>query len=140
MPYAVVNPATGLTEAEYADATDAEIEDALTAAHSAYAAWSRRTTVAERALLARRAAELFEERSEELGAIINREMGKAPANAAGEVRFSGAIARSFAENAEEWLADEPLEVEDGLRTFFRYQGVGVLLGVMPWNYPAYQVA
>ncbi len=138
--YAVINPATGETVKDYPDATAADIESALAAAQQAYTEWSRKTTVAERAALAQRAAELFDERKDELGAIINREMGKPLDQAIGEAEFSGAITAAFASNAEKWLADEQLDVEDGLKTFFRFQGIGVVLGIMPWNYPYYQVA
>ena len=138
--YAVINPATGETLKEFPEATAADIEAALTSAHSTYTDWSRHTTVAERAALALRAAALFEERKQELAEIINREMGKPLDQSIGEVEFSGAITEAFAKNAEHWLADEVLDVEDGLKTFFRFQGIGVILGIMPWNYPYYQVA
>ena len=138
--YAVINPATGETVKDYPDATAAEIESALESAQRTYQEWSRTTTVAERAALAHRAAELFDERKDELGAIINREMGKPLDQAIGEAEFSGAITEAFAKNAEKWLADEQLDVEDGLKSFFRFQGIGVILGIMPWNYPYYQVA
>ncbi|EYT56100.1 succinate-semialdehyde dehydrogenase [Leucobacter sp. UCD-THU] len=138
--FAVINPATGETVAEYPDATAEEIEAGLASAQQAYKEWARKTTVAERAALAKRAAELFEERKDELGAIINREMGKPLDQSVGEAEFSGAITAAFADNAEQWLADEELQVEDGLKTFFRFQGLGVILGIMPWNYPYYQVA
>jgi succinate-semialdehyde dehydrogenase/glutarate-semialdehyde dehydrogenase len=138
--FAVINPATGETVAEYPVATAAEIEDALASAQKAYQEWARTTTVAQRAALAHRAAELFDERKDELGAIIQREMGKPLDQSIGEAEFSGSITEAFAKNAEAWLADETIEVEDGLRTFFRYQGIGAILGIMPWNYPYYQVA
>ena len=138
--YAVINPATGEEIAAYPDATAEEIEQAIASAQRAYTEWSRTTTVAERAALAQRAADLFVERKEELGAIINREMGKPLADAIGEVEFSAAIVEAFAQHAEEWLADEVLEVADGMKTFVRHQGIGVILGIMPWNYPYYQVA
>lgn len=138
--YAVTDPATGRTVATYNPATDTDVHAALDATHRAYTEWARTTTVAERAASAKRLAARFAERSEELAAIINREMGKPLHQAAGEIAFSGAIAAAFADNAEEWLADEALDVADGLRSFFRYQGIGVILGVMPWNYPYYQVA
>ncbi len=138
--YAVKNPATGEVVREYPTATDAEIEQALASAQHAYSSWARTTTLAERAALAKKAADLFRERKEELGAIINREMGKPLDQSIGEAEFSGDITATFAENAEKWLADEPLDVEDGLRTFIRKQGIGVILGIMPWNYPYYQVA
>ncbi|XPP26087.1 MAG: NAD-dependent succinate-semialdehyde dehydrogenase [Leucobacter sp.] len=138
--YAVINPATGETLATYPDATAEDIERALASAQKTYTEWSRTTTVAERAALAQRAAELFEERKDELAAIINREMGKPLDQSIGEVEFSGGIVGAFAQNAEKWLADEVLEVEDGLKSFIRKQGIGVILGIMPWNYPYYQVA
>ncbi|NLA65924.1 MAG: aldehyde dehydrogenase family protein [Leucobacter sp.] len=138
--FAVINPASGETLAEYPEATAAEVEAALAQTQQTYREWSRNTTVAERAALAARLAALFDERKDELGAIINREMGKPLDQAIGEAEFSGAIAAAFANNAEQWLADEPLEVEDGLKSFFRFQGIGVILGIMPWNYPYYQVA
>ncbi len=138
--FAVINPATGETIAEYPDATTEEIEAALASAQQAYTEWARTTTVAERAALAQRAAELFDERKDELGAIINREMGKPLDQSIGEAEFSGEITAAFAKNAAKWLADEELEVEDGLKSFIRFQGTGVILGIMPWNYPYYQVA
>lgn len=138
--FAVVDPTTDQPIAEYPDATGADVEAAVASAHTTYTRWSRRTTVAERAALAQRAAELFEERKDELATIIHREMGKPLAQAIGEVEFSAAIAAAFAQHAEAWLADEELAADDGLRTIVRRQGIGVVLGIMPWNYPYYQVA
>jgi succinate-semialdehyde dehydrogenase/glutarate-semialdehyde dehydrogenase len=138
--FAVTNPATGQVLAEYPAATAEEIESALASTHRAYQTWARETSVAERAALAARLAELFLERENELAAIINREMGKPVDQGIGEVRFSSAISAAFAKNAEAWLADEVLEVADGLKSFLRFQGTGVILGIMPWNYPYYQVA
>lgn len=137
--FAVTDPATGTVVAQYAESTDEEVEAALRATDRAYRGWARQTTVRERAVLANRLSELFLEREDELAAIINREMGKPVDQGIGEVRFSAAIAAAFAQNAEEWLADEVLEVADGLRSFLRFQGTGVILGIMPWNYPYYQV-
>jgi succinate-semialdehyde dehydrogenase/glutarate-semialdehyde dehydrogenase len=138
--FAVRNPASNQVVAEYGAATHEDVESALAATHDAYRHWSRRTTVAERAAPAQRLADLFREREDELAVIINREMGKPLGQAVGEVRFSASIAEAFARHAEEWLADEPLAVDDGLRSFLRFQGIGVILGIMPWNYPYYQVA
>ncbi|MGN7862380.1 aldehyde dehydrogenase family protein [Microbacterium sp. 22303] len=137
--FAVTDPATGTVVAQYVESTDHEVEAALQATDRAYRGWARETTVRERAALANRLAELFLEREDELASIINREMGKPIDQGIGEVRFSAGIAAAFAQNAEEWLADEVLEVADGLRSFLRFQGTGVILGIMPWNYPYYQV-
>ncbi|GAA0319253.1 NAD-dependent succinate-semialdehyde dehydrogenase [Kineococcus aurantiacus] len=138
--FTVTDPATGQQLAEYPESTDEQVEAALASAHAAYQGWARRTSVRERAALARRLSELFSQRQDELAKIINREMGKPLSQGIGEIEFSAKICAAFADNAEEWLADEELHTADGLRSFFRYQGIGVVLGIMPWNYPYYQVA
>lgn len=138
--YAVINPATGEQVVEFPDATDAEIQEAAASAHKAYQEWSRNTTVAERAALVQRVADLHLERKDELAAIIVREMGKPLEQAIGEVEFSAEIISYYAKNGEEFLKDQVLNTEDGQRTFVRRQGLGVILGIMPWNYPYYQVA
>jgi succinate-semialdehyde dehydrogenase/glutarate-semialdehyde dehydrogenase len=137
--YAVTNPATGQTLAEYPTATDARIGQALDAAHSAFLAW-RRTALEERSALLHRVADLYEARREELGAIITREMGKPAAQAGIEVDIVVSIYRYYADNGPKFLADEELEVTTGGRAVVRKEGLGVLLGIMPWNYPYYQVA
>lgn len=137
--FAVTDPSTGEILAEYPEATAEEVEVALSAAYRTYQQWPSRTAVRERAAAAERIAELFIERQDALAKIINREMGKPIQQGIGEIQFASKISAAFADNAEHWLADEQLEVADGLRSFFRYQGIGVILGVMPWNYPYYQV-
>jgi succinate-semialdehyde dehydrogenase / glutarate-semialdehyde dehydrogenase len=139
--YAVVNPATGQVEREYPTATDADIEQALAAADGAYREWSKNSTVAQRAALIKKVAQLHTERREKLAEIINREMGKTPEQSLGEVDFSAAIYDYYAHNAEKFLADEPIDLLDGGGSAVIRRGpVGVLLGIMPWNYPYYQVA
>lgn len=138
--YAVINPVNNETLAEYPSATDADIQGAIASAHKAYNEWSRKTSLSQRVALALKAADLFRERKDELGAIIHREMGKPLKKAIGEAAFAGEITEMFARKAEEWLADEVLDAEDGLRTLVRKQGIGVIHGIMPWNYPYYQVA
>ncbi|XVX21672.1 NAD-dependent succinate-semialdehyde dehydrogenase [Actinomycetota bacterium] len=139
--YAVVNPATGETVSTYATATDTEIQDAIAKADNAYRTWGRTTTVAERAALVRRVAELHTERVEELTDIIVEEMGKPRDEAQGEVEFSAAIYAYYADNAEQFLADEEITLLDGEGSAkIVREPVGVLLGIMPWNFPAYQVA
>lgn len=85
--FAVIDPATGTIHAEYPAATDAEVEAGLGAAQKTYQEWSRTTTVAERAVLAKRLADLFVERKDKLAAIINREMGKPLQQAVGKPSF-----------------------------------------------------
>jgi succinate-semialdehyde dehydrogenase / glutarate-semialdehyde dehydrogenase len=139
--YAVVDPSTGDTVKEYPTATDQQIEAAIAAADKAHREWSRGSTVADRAALIRRVGELHNERKEELAKIINREMGKPIDQSEGEAEFSAAIYGYYADNAEKFLADEPIQLLDGEGSaLIRRSSVGVLLGIMPWNYPYYQVA
>ena len=139
--YAVIDPATGVVVREYPAATDESIEAVLAAAESAYRTWSRSTTVEEHAELLRRVAGLHVERSAELAEIIRREMGKPLDQAVGEVEFCAAIYTYYADNAPAFLADEPIDLLDGEgHALIRRQAIGPLLGVMPWNYPYYQVA
>ncbi|CAN1521945.1 PutA NAD-dependent aldehyde dehydrogenases [Mycobacteriaceae bacterium] len=139
--YAVVNPATGDVVQEYPTATDKQIEDALASAQKAYGAWSKNSTVAQRAALIRKVAALHTERRQELAEIINREMGKEIESALGEIDFSAAIYEYYADNAEKFLADETIDLLYGEGSAIIRRGpVGVLLGIMPWNYPYYQVA
>ncbi|MDN5763745.1 MAG: NAD-dependent succinate-semialdehyde dehydrogenase [Microlunatus sp.] len=139
--YAVVNPATGELVKTYDTASDADIQSAIGRAHEAFHSWGRTTTVAERAALVRRAAELHRERATELVALIVEEMGKPVTEAEEEVEFSAAIYEYYADNAEQFLADEDITLLDGEGSaMIRREPLGVLLGIMPWNFPAYQVA
>ncbi|GAA4091854.1 aldehyde dehydrogenase family protein [Nocardioides kongjuensis] len=139
--YAVRNPATGEVVETYPTATDAEVAAAVTAAAAAHETWGRQTSVAERAAAIARVAELHRERADELAEAINLEMGKALGAAKGEVLFSADIYQYYADRAESLLADQPIELLSGEgHALVRRQSVGALLGIMPWNYPVYQVA
>src|ERR1700744_1098059 len=136
-PYQVTDPATGEVAETFDFATDAEVEGALAAATQAYTAWRQRP-VAERAAIVKRVAELFTERSADLAALITKEMGKRPAQADGEAEFCTDILGYYADNGPDHLADKTLPAHDPARV--EYRPVGAILGVMPWNYPYYQVA
>ncbi len=139
--YAVVDPATGETVKEYPTITDAELEAAVERAHAAGPGWSLQTPLSDRVAAIRKVAALHEERKEQLGAIIVREMGKPLEQAVGEVEFAAAIYEYYADHAEELLADEPIELLDGDGSaIIRRSAFGLLLGIMPWNFPYYQVA
>ena len=109
----MTDPATGQVVREYPTATDAEIEHAIAAAAKAFREWSVNSTVAQRAALTRRVGELHTERREQLAEIMRREMGKPLDQALGEVDFSAAIYEFYADNAERFLADEPIELLAG---------------------------
>ncbi|MCB0875986.1 MAG: NAD-dependent succinate-semialdehyde dehydrogenase [Solirubrobacterales bacterium] len=139
--YAVVNPATGEQVKEYPDITDAELDAAIGRATSAHESWSQTTTVGERAAMIKRVAELHSERRETLAEIATREMGKPRGQALDEVDFCAAIYEYYADNGEEFLADEPIKLLDGDGTaLVRKSSMGPLIGIMPWNFPYYQVA
>jgi succinate-semialdehyde dehydrogenase / glutarate-semialdehyde dehydrogenase len=139
--YAVVNPATGETVKTYPTISDADLKSAIARADDAHATWSKTATVAERAALVRRVGELHTEHAQRLAEIIVREMGKPIEQAIGEVEFCTAIYEFYADNAEELMADEPIKLLDGEGTaIVRRSSLGVLLGIMPWNFPYYQVA
>ena len=139
--YAVTNPATGERVSEYPTIADDALMTALDQADTAHRQWSRSSTVAERAAIVRRMGELHTERRDALAAIIVREMGKPTAQALGEIDFCAAIYEYYADNAETLLADEPITLSGGDGSaFVRRSSVGVLLGIMPWNFPYYQVA
>jgi succinate-semialdehyde dehydrogenase/glutarate-semialdehyde dehydrogenase len=139
--YAVVDPATGETVKEYPTITDDELRDAIARADQAHRTWSQSSTVAERAALVRRVGELHTERRKELAEIIVSEMGKPVGQARGEVDFCAAIYQYYADNAESLMADEPIELSEGEGSaVIRRSSLGVLLGIMPWNFPYYQVA
>ncbi|HWA55165.1 MAG TPA: NAD-dependent succinate-semialdehyde dehydrogenase [Solirubrobacterales bacterium] len=139
--YAVVNPATGEKVKEYEEISDADLGAAIARADAAYRSWTSSTTVAERAQLVRKVGELHGERREKLAEIIVREMGKPLEQALGEVDFVVEIYGYYADNAEELMADEPIELLGGEGTaVVRRSAFGVLLGIMPWNFPYYQVA
>lgn len=139
--YAVVNPATGETVKEFAEISDGDLRAAIDRADQASRTYPSSTPVAERAALVRRVGELHSERREELAAIIVREMGKPIEQALMEVDFAGMIYGFYADNAESLMADEPIELSEGEGTaLIRRSPYGVLLGIMPWNFPYYQVA
>ncbi len=139
--YAVVNPATGEQVQEYPEISDSELEEAIAAAEAAHRSWSQTTTAAERAAMVKQVGAYHAERREELAAIAVREMGKPMEQALAEVDFCGDIYDFYADRAEEFLADEPIELLAGDGTaLIRRTSVGPLIGIMPWNFPYYQVA
>ena len=139
--YAVVDPATGETVKEYPTSSDDDLRAAIGRADEAHRGWSASSTVAERADLVRRVGELHVEQRQKLAEIIVREMGKPIEQALGELDFVGDIYGFYADNAEQLMADEPIKLLAGEGSaVVRRSSFGVLLGIMPWNFPYYQVA
>jgi succinate-semialdehyde dehydrogenase/glutarate-semialdehyde dehydrogenase len=137
--YQIVNPATGQVEQTFDTATDADVEAALAAAHAAYQAW-KDVPIHERAEVVARIGSLFVERKDELGEIATREMGKPLSEAVGEAEFCGDIFDYFATEGPSLAADQPIKTFSGGSAMVQKLPIGALLGIMPWNYPFYQIA
>ena len=139
--HAIVNPATGETIKTYPQISQDQLEQVIASANNAHQGWSRHSLTGERAALLCRVGDLHEERRDKLAAMIVREMGKPVDQALGEVDYAADIYRYYANNAEGFLKDEPITLLGGEGSaFMRATSLGVLLGVMPWNFPYYQVA
>ncbi|TNF34703.1 MAG: NAD-dependent succinate-semialdehyde dehydrogenase [Deltaproteobacteria bacterium] len=132
-----VNPATGKELARRPTLSAEAIEEALSQADEAYRRW-RRAPLAERTAVLAQAARLLEADTARLAALMSSEMGKPFREAAGEVKKCAWACRHFAENAEAYLADQDTE-SDGSRAFVRYEPLGPVLAIMPWNFPFWQV-
>ncbi|MCT1491313.1 NAD-dependent succinate-semialdehyde dehydrogenase [Corynebacterium sanguinis] len=136
--YRVQNPKTNKVVETFETISDADLERALTTADEAFSTW-RETPLEERAAVLRKVASLFDAQRDELAAIIAEEMGKSVREGNGEIDDVVDIFTYYADHGAELLADEPLETEGG-SAVMRKVPLGVIVGVMPWNYPYYQVA
>src|SRR5207342_1028857 len=110
--YEVLDPSTGQVVQTYPGASDADVSQAVAAVAEAGREWAAKKP-SERAAVIRRVAELHLERADELARIIQREMGKPHDDGVGEVQFSAAIYTYYADNAQQFLADEPVNLLDG---------------------------
>jgi succinate-semialdehyde dehydrogenase/glutarate-semialdehyde dehydrogenase len=140
MAIATTNPATGETVREFDELSPDQVQEKLQRAADAFPTY-RRTTFAERAGLLCRAADILEAEAEELGRIATLEVGKTFTSAVAEVRKCAKGCRWYAEHAEAILADVPRAVQgvQGASVFTRYQPLGPVLAIMPWNFPYWQV-
>ncbi|RII42882.1 NAD-dependent succinate-semialdehyde dehydrogenase [Galactobacter valiniphilus] len=137
--YRVQNPATGELIESFDPATDQQIEESLAAAESAYRGWRERS-VQERAAVIKRAAEIFEERKDELAKLIALEMGKTYAESVDEVEFAASIIDYYAVHGPSLITDREIPSTVPGKAVIEQLPIGALLGVMPWNFPYYQVA
>src|SRR6266576_4072869 len=137
MPIRTVNPATGEQLREFSSLRPADIERKLARAAEAREKWSR-TRIAERARVVRRAGELLDERKERYGRLMTLEMGKTLRSAIEESAKCATGCRYYAQHAEEFLGDELVDVA-GETGYVAFQPIGVVLAIMPWNFPFWQV-
>ncbi len=137
MAIASTNPATGEVLRVFEPHTDSQIEERLARASAAFAR-HRKAPISDRARMLTRAAEILETEKDRLGRLMTLEMGKLLKAAVEEAGKSAWGCRHYAENAEHLLADEVVETS-ATRSFVRYQPLGPVLAVMPWNFPFWQV-
>ncbi|PYI39461.1 succinate-semialdehyde dehydrogenase [Arthrobacter psychrolactophilus] len=137
--YATINPATGERVAEFPTLSDSDVEHVLTRSFARYTEWRDRP-LSERAAVLHQVAKLHRERADELAALLTLEIGKPTAEAKGEVALVASIYDYYADNAERFLREEPLEIKGPGTAVVRTEAIGPLIGIMPWNFPYYQVA
>ncbi|MCA1593956.1 MAG: NAD-dependent succinate-semialdehyde dehydrogenase [Acidobacteria bacterium] len=137
MAIATINPATGETLRSFEPLPDEGLEEKLSRAASAFRE-HRRTTFAERARRMTRAAEILDAERDAFGRLMTTEMGKPVKSARDEAAKCARVCRYYAENAERFLADEEVGT-DATRSYVKYQPLGPVLAVMPWNFPFWQV-
>ena len=131
-----VNPATGEPGRTYYLHTPEEGHEAAAAAHRAFREW-RRTSFDERAAIIRKAAAVLRERKDELARLMTEEMGKTLDDGRAEVEKCAFQCDWFADHAHEYLANEPADIGGG-EAFVTFNPIGVVLAVMPWNFPFWQ--
>jgi succinate-semialdehyde dehydrogenase/glutarate-semialdehyde dehydrogenase len=137
MAIATINPATGERLCQYPALTDREIDDKLNVAERAARSW-RDTPIEARTSVLRRAGELLEQRAIEYGRLMTLEMGKPIRAAIDEAKKCAAACRFYADHAAEFLANETVEAKNE-RSYVAFEPLGVVLAVMPWNFPFWQV-
>jgi succinate-semialdehyde dehydrogenase/glutarate-semialdehyde dehydrogenase len=137
MPIASINPATGETMATFDFLTEPQLEEKLQLAADTFRNY-RRTGFAERTQMMMRAAEILEHEKQEFARVMTLEMGKPIKAAAQEAEKCALVCRYYAENAEKHLADDLVET-NATTSYVRFQPLGAVLAVMPWNFPFWQV-
>ena len=137
MPIATINPATGETVRTFEPLSSAEVDAKIQTAFDAFHA-HRRTTFADRAAKMRRAGDILEGEKDRWARIMTTEMGKTLKSAGDEALKCALACRYYADNAEKFLANEEVATNAG-QSFIAYQPLGVVLAVMPWNFPFWQV-
>src|SRR5262245_14684186 len=137
MAIATINPATGETLKTFTPLTPQQLEEKLQNAHVTFQQY-RRTPIETREQLMQRAAEILEGEKQALGKIMTSEMGKPLKAAVSEAEKCAWVCRYYAENAERHLADEQVQT-NAKKSYVKFQPLGPVLAVMPWNFPFWQV-
>lgn len=132
-----INPANDELIKEHIELTDEEVAKKISIGHECYKSW-RKTSFSERAEKIKKLGELLRNNSEEIGKLATLEMGKPLSQAIAEVEKSAWLCDYYAENAERFLANDIRET-DATKSYVAYDPIGVVLAVMPWNFPFWQV-
>lgn len=132
-----LNPATGKLMKSYTEWSDEQVAQTIDEVHQTYLEW-RATTFAQRKELMLKAANVLRTRKNEFALMMAREMGKPVTEGAGEIEKCALVCEYYAENAEQMLADETLESDAG-KSYVAFRPQGIVLAVMPWNFPFWQV-
>jgi succinate-semialdehyde dehydrogenase/glutarate-semialdehyde dehydrogenase len=133
----IINPATGENIAEYDRITLNEAKEKIAQSGKSYNSWKQKT-FEERALLMRILADIFDENKEQYAQLATREMGKTIAQSRKEIEKCALICRYYANNTKDLLANETVKTE-AAKSYVTFQPIGVILAVMPWNFPFFQV-
>lgn len=137
MKYETINPATGEKIREYPSMDLAELNGIINATNASQESWQH-SDFAMRAKLMHKAADLLLERKQELAELMTEEMGKTLAAGVGEVEKCAWVCNYYADNAQEFLADELVDTESSISKVV-FRPIGIVLAVMPWNFPHWQV-
>ncbi|AVM01325.1 succinate-semialdehyde dehydrogenase [Gordonia iterans] len=139
MTYVTENPATGAVERTFDTLSDEEVQEVLARSAEAYKHW-RETSIDERVRMLRATAAAYRDRIGELAELVSTEMGKPPAQAQGELMLTAMIYDWYAEHGPALLESEELDPQGAASSIVTRTPIGPLLGIMPWNFPYYQVA
>lgn len=137
MAIASINPVTGEVLKTFEPLTDEQLEHKLALADRTFVTY-KHTSFRDRAQWMHQAADILEAKKTEFGIIMTLEMGKTLKSAIAEIEKCANLCRFYAEHAPSFLADTPAQT-DASRTIIRYQPLGIILAVMPWNFPFWQV-
>ena len=137
MALIALNPATGQTIKEYPETTPSEVDEVIKRAHEAHLNW-KRTPFRHRSELMTEAAAILRRRAREFGELMTLEMGKPVSGGVAEAEKCAWVCEYYAQNAQEILKDQEVEA-GGSRSFVTFQPLGIILAVMPWNFPFWQV-
>ena len=137
--FQTINPATGEVLAEHPTIADGDVDGIVAKSREAFASW-RSLSIEERAAKVEKLASLLEDNVDELAAIMTKDMGKPLHEAKDETEFSAEIFRYYATNGPKFAADQQVSEDDETISYIQRRPVGPLLGIMPWNFPYYQIA